>query len=601
VINRTLANAVGFLFFFSVFTVGIFSQSSGNPDKLIARVWLERADEILLNTNLFEKELGDAVLNEAAIALDTAAEFRSPGRDALYLKAKLLLAGYRQNNNRNNVSSSRSAYELLSLSLDDHTPTSIADISTFEDRAVLWSSQALRLKEYRELLNRYQNWPRGHQDDPVLMYAAARASLYLGHEQVAAELAVKGEALSVQSTNLGRLGPKFGGGAQISFRALAVAAGDENSIRTLDAAWRRWSYGLEEALQPWLFSGRIDAGTTGNLSELLSSDTTDVLTLLSNPGSAVEYLPEAIANDLAFLRRYRSANPDMRLLDTHTGILVSDSDYDGYPEEYLKLVNGKLDYRKIDKDQDGRYEWAVKYDGYEPLHLQINDGELDLVYEQDAYPSVLNMNRRNPGAEINLYMHPGGFLWECEGPEGFWSTPRIPDWDDGELWYGTRRVTVRVENLPDGVTGETQTYLSSGYPLRADEKRFMNGMSDEPLWIREIIYEDGVAVAGRRSYRKDPGDPGRQIWELYERFENGETVGLAWDPDMTGTPAYLKDWALDRYLETEVWNLDADRWVDVRRFVLPGGDIQSAEILITEARVEDLLPWSATDWAPWDQ
>ena len=173
-INRTLTKAFVFLIFISVFTASIFSQSSGNPDELIARVWLARADDILSNTtNIFEKELGDAALNEAAIALDTAAEFRSPGRDALYLKAKLLLAGYRQNNDRNYVSSSRSAYELLSLSLDDHTPTSTADISTFEDRAVLWSSQALRLKEYRELLNRYQNWPRGHQDDPVLMYAAA--------------------------------------------------------------------------------------------------------------------------------------------------------------------------------------------------------------------------------------------------------------------------------------------------------------------------------------------------------------------------------------------------------------------------------------------
>lgn len=580
----------------------VFSQNDGNPDTVIARVWLEHAATLL---NSESPDTND--LNEAASALNIAAEFRSPGRDALYLEAKLLLNGYRKEPGNAGESAHRQAYSLLGKSLDDHTPGSSSDITRFEDRAVLWSSQALRLKEFRELLDRYQSWPRGHRDDPVLIYAAARAALYLGLEERAADLAIRGEALTVPGTDLKRLGPSFDGGVQPLFRALAVAAEDGYSISTLDAAWRRWGIGLEEALRPWLLSGYIRLPDTGNLMELLSTDMVKAVLLMTNPGDSDMDIPRDFSGDLALLRRIRSAVPESRkkitdsFLEEYTGLLTADADYDGYPEEYLMFVSGKPDYREIDNNQDGRFEWYIVYNDYDPWHIKFDDGNLGIIYEQGAYPSVLSMNRRNDDSRIELFMHPGGFSWEAENPGSFWTEPKEPDWNDDNLWFGTRRVNIIVNGLDCNTFGESITYLAEGYPLRAVEKLSVEDEPEKPLWVREILYDGGVAVAGRRSYRMDPDDPGQHLWELYERFENGEIVGLAWDPGMSGTPLYLRDWALDRYLETQVWDLDADRWIDVRRFILPGGKVMSKEILITEVRHEDLIPWNTADWAPWDQ
>ncbi len=585
-----------------IFSGTVSPQSGGNPDSVIARVWLERA-AVLLNA----ENPDNIVLNEAAFALNTAAEFRSPGRDALYLEAKLLLKGYRKEPDIPGESATRRGYLLLGKSLDDHTPGSSSDITRFEDRAVLWSSQALRLKEFRDLLDRYQSWPRGNRDDPVLIYAAARAALYLGLEEQAADLAVRGEALTVPGTDLGRLGPSFIGGAQPAFRALAVAAKDSNSISTLDAAWRRWGIGMEETLRPWLLSGHIKFSDTGNLMNLLSSDMVKAVLLMTNPGDSDMDIHEDFSCDLALFRRIRSAVPESRkvltdsLLEDYTGLLLADADYDGYPEEFLRFVNGKPDYRKIDKNQDGCFEWYIIYNGYDPWHIQFDDGNLGIIYEQGAYPSVLSMNRRNDDSRIELFMHPGGFSWEAENSGGFWTDPSEPDWNEDQLWFGTRRVNITVNGLDSNTVGESITYLAEGYPLRAVERLSVEDVPGKPLWTREIIYDDGVAAAGRRSYRMDPDNPGQYLWELYERFENGEMVGLAWDPGMTGTPSYLRDWALERYLETQVWDLDADRWIDVRRFVFPGAKVMSKEILITEARQEDLIPWITADWAPWEQ
>ena len=77
-------------------------------------------------------------------------------------------------------------------------------------------------------------------------------------------------------------------------------------------------------------------------------------------------------------------------------------------------------------------------------------------------------------------------------------------------------------------------------------------------------------------------------------------VGLAWDPGMTGSPAYLADWALERVLEVQAWDVDGDGWMDYRRFLLPDGPESSAGLFITEAEADDLLPWTASDWYPWD-
>ncbi|MCK5736177.1 MAG: hypothetical protein KAH21_06835, partial [Spirochaetaceae bacterium] len=238
------------------------------------------------------------------------------------------------------------------------------------------------------------------------------------------------------------------------------------------------------------------------------------------------------------------------------------------------------------------------------LYIQFQNGRLRLTYDKPNYPSLLSLQYQDGDLKVELSMSPGGFSWEAEGVEGYWLNPRDPVepyWNDEKLWFGTRMVTFSAAVADTGRYGVSETYLVNGYPLRAIEKIYKDENRDELIHTREIIFDDGVPVAGRRSYRMDPDNPVHRLWELYERYEDGELSGLAWDPGMTGSPAYLRDWALTGYLETQIWDLNSDGWIDVRRFLLPDDEVMVKDLLITEARREDLIPWQASDWSPWEQ
>jgi len=584
--------------FFAVLTIiisviPVCAQSGENPDSVIARVWLERADGLLKAENNKSHE----TLNQAAEALDIALEYQNPpGRDALYLRAKLLILGKIENPEESPV---RQAYALLTASFENHSKGDFPDVTDFENRAVLWSSLALRLKDYRGVLDRYSTWPRGTRSSPVLMYAAARAALYLGLDGKSSELAAEGEALSVPGTDLRILSPYFPAGAQPAFRAISIASGDSQSVLNLSAAWNRWPGTLEEALRPWLLSGMVDIPYAGNLAELLSPG---MMSLLK---SDIETLGEYNA-DLVLLRRMRSSDSVSgkqkvdALLSGFTGVLESDADYDGYPEEKISFVNGKPETRVIDEDQDGLSEWYITYETNRPWRIQYlnSSGILSLVYDKPNYPSLLLLTYREGSVNLEMSFNPGAFSWEAEGEQGFWLDPikpAAPDWDEEKLWSGTRVVKYTAANPDYNSFGVSVTVLAGGYPLRAIEKVYSDKESQNLLWIREIVFDEGVPAAGRRSYS------GNSLWELYERYENGVMVGLAWDPGMTGTPVYLKDWALKSYLETQIWDLDSDGWIDVRRFLMPNGEVKSKELLVTEAGPEDFLPWNAADWSPWEQ
>ncbi len=574
-------------------TIPLCAQNSENPDSVIARVWLERAYGLLNSEN----NNSQTTLNQAADALDIALEYQNPpGRDALYLKAELLILDKRVNAVE---SPARQAYTLLAASFEDHSRGEFPDITEFENRAVLWSSLALQLKDYRGLLDRYSSWPLGVRNSPVLLYAAARAALYLGLEEKAGEMAVEGEALSVPGTDLKVLSSSFPSGAQPAFRALAIASGNPNSISTLSAAWNRWPETLETALGPWLLYGTIDVAATGNLAELLSPE---MIKLLK---SDIDVLQGRNA-DLALLRRMRIGDSESgkqkvdNLLSGFTGFLESDADYDGYLEERIRFVNGKPLSREIDEDQDGLFEWDISYKDNRPRRIQYSDssGMLSLIYDEPNYPSLLHLTYREGNVTLELSINPGAFAWEAEGEQGFWLEPMkpvAPVWDEEKLWAGVSVVEFTANNPGNSSYSVSETLLAGGYPLRAIEKTYSDKEHENLLWIREILYGNGIPAAGRRSFQ------GSTLWELYERYENGKMVGLAWDPGMTGTPVYLKDWALERYLETQVWDLDSDGWIDVRRFLMPSGDVNSKELLVTEAGSGDLLPWNAADWPPWEQ
>lgn len=569
-----------------------YTQEAQSSDALIAWLWLERASEILSTES---PEISE--LEGAAAAISIAGEFQPPGRDALYLEALLFLKGYPTE------SPIRRAYALLTRSLDDRNPSGApGDLIDFEVRARLWATQALRLKEYRELLKRYRRWPAGHQDDPALLYAAGRAALYLGFYEDAALFAKRGEALTEDAEVLESLHLPFSLSALPAFRALAVAAKDDWALNTLDSAWERWGGELTNALIPWLLSGHIEVTDSRVLIDRLSKELLNALDNLNSPHATPmsdAQIPAFLRSDLAYLRRVSQAGGEEELAD-YTGTLSADSNYDGYDEEILRLVNGRPEFRRVDENQDGSYEWEIAYEGGEPLYIRIDEGKMTLTYESGQYPRLLAVSRVDKNLRVDLSLSPGGFQWAVSKNDGYLEPLHYPQWRESELWSEARMANVTLRDPEKEIVTEARTFLAEGYPLRAIERQYPEGAQDKPFWLREIIYSEGLPIAGRISFRADVEFPQRRIWELYERYENGGLVGVAWDPQLKGTPTYLKDWALGKYLETQVWDIDADRWIDIRRFRFADGTVNVEKIQFNQARIEDLMAWTTSDWAPWE-
>ena len=564
------------------------ARNGEDVESVIARVWLERASDLLDDAG------GDSdVLEEARKAWSSAGEYAAGNPDYLYIEAQLLLSGASMG--LADDSTIRTAYRRLTLCLD-RTGQDEFGISDFRSRAVFWSALALRLREYRALIDRYDDWPRGEKNDPVLIYAAARASLYLGLDRKAGELASKGEALAGSDTDLGELGVGFGTPLP-AFRALAMAAGVDGAFEGVEAAARRWT-GMSDALLPWVMAGYFDAREVPALKSVMNATLHPVIELLAGGRGSSSGASHISAGRDLVLAAKTGVDPTDEY-GSFTGALSADVNYDGYPEEWIKLVNGRPSSRKIDADQDGRYEWEFEFEDNSPLMIRIDEGRLVFHYERDSFPEILSMVAKQGDTTTVVSFYPGAFSWDPTDGNPVWGVPEAPDWERPLFWEAARSVTVDA-SMEEG-TVRAVTALSGGYPVRAEESGYLKGDPAIPLWVRQILYDDGAPVAGRQSFRTAPDDPEKRIWELYERYECGRMVGLAWDPGMTGTPMYMRDWALERYFEIQAWNLDGDEWMDARRFLLPDGSESSSELLITEARTEDLLPWTASDWAPWDR
>lgn len=482
----------------------------------------------------------------------------------------------------------------------------------FGRRALLFAELSLRLKEYRGYLEAYDGWPPGEIDDPGLLYAAARSALYLGLDERAAALARRGEALSSPGDSLSGFGARFTH-PRSEFRALAAAAGNEEAIAGLPSARRRWGEALEGALEPWILSGRIPLNPGDALNSLIHPELLGAgLHLAGVPPAEAPLMPRRYFSDLSLARKFFEHDELTERFAGFTGTLLEDTNYDGFPEERIEMVNGRPMERRIDTDQDGLDEWEILYDGGEPVRIRVNPGpsggRLTVNYDAKAYPEVISMVSRDSPITGDAFFPPGRFSWDPSDGGVTFGELQPPDWDDAALMSRVSRIRITADELDDPgeaagigpVRGEAVTWLESGYPVRALELRCSPGERDNPIWIRELIYEDGRIAAGRRSFRHRSDDPSRRIWELYERYEGGRLIGLAWDPGMSGSPAYLKDWALKSYLEIQAWDIDADGWMDARRFLIAGDRVSSAELFITEASSDDLLPWRPGDWRPWE-
>ncbi|OQX29629.1 MAG: hypothetical protein B0D92_02725 [Spirochaeta sp. LUC14_002_19_P3] len=538
-----------------------------------AKLWIERAADLL-----DAPSPGEDAFMEAEAALNAAAEFEPPGPDSFYLQARIAL---KNNPFADNVPVRR-AYELARSSVN-FRPFSYIRYS-FEEVAFLYAQLALRLKEYRAYLDSYENWPGGSRDNTVLLYAAARSALYLGQRDKAIVLAHRGGYLAMPTDSLA--GFQAGMDNPLpAFWAIAAAAGDEASISAYGSAKHRWGEALEEALMPWLLSGAADIPVVRELSGFLTPSAQKM-------ASAV--IGEAELNDtkedLALARHLGYAFAQKNSLVPYTGTLAADSEYDGYKEEIIDVKNGLPVYRRIDANQDGDYEWEIEYSDGSPSRIRLDGGALEIGFVKEAYPEVLFMRRKANGLQGEAEFQTGAFFWDPgSGNPGFGKLSR-PDWQESRLWPHIRRIALDTE---DGMK-RTIVWFVQGLPAKASMAEYPEWDLQKPRWIREFIYVDGIISAGRRSFSTTA-----EKWELYERYENGKLTGLAWDPAMQGRPLYLKDWALGKYMQVQAWDLDADGWMDVRRFLNPQTGDDAKELEIGEMRSEDLLPWSKDGWYSW--
>ena len=585
------------------------ARSVSEADVISARFWLERAGELLEPEDISPRRIA-----EALSALDTAKEFTGAGPDYWYLRA---LAVLRAGPSNEEIGFVREAYTYARRALrtgkgDGFDSALSVGAASFERRALLFAELSLRLKEYRAYLEVYDQWPSGESDDVRLLYAAARSALYLGLDNRAARAARRGEALVSPGDSLLRFGGRFTD-PRPEFRALAAAAGDAAAIEGLASARRRWGEELERALEPWILSGRIALNPDDELNSLIDSDLVRTARSLAGaPPARGAPIPQRYSGDLSLVRRLIEPDALAEYFAGFNGTLTADSNYDGFPEEHVEMLNGRALKRRIDADQDGRDEWEILYDSGKPVRIRMNagrpEGALTVNYDQGAYPEVLSMVSRSSSITAEAFFAPGRFSWDPSGGSITFGRLRPPSWNDTELMSRVTRITVTADALEKSgeaselgrLQGQAVTWLESGYPLRALEMRYRPGERGRPIWIRELIYEDGQIAAGRRSFRARADNPSSRIWELYERYEDGRLTGLAWDPGMSGSPSYLKDWALKSYLEIQAWDIDADGWMDARRFLSSGDKVSSAELFITEASAGDLLPWRAGDWRPWE-
>ncbi len=568
-----------FPFLFSSIVFAGFSSDD------LARIWIDRAADLLNKTQLDQKEL-----MEAGSALDIAEEFQAPGPDALYLRALIVKDG------RVPVEGIpvRLAYDLSLAALDsDAVPSATVEIS-FRKRASLYAAIALRLKKYEDYLDEYASWPKGEKNAITILYAAARSALFLGYQKQAIALALRGESLSEETDSLAGLNLNLDHPLS-AFRAIAVAAGDEKLTRTFASARKRWGQSLEDAIMPWILSGRVSGKTIRVILPSLSASAVK----LANAVIGLEPLTD-IQGDLALARMLEDSYPLEKMISSFTGMLTADTEYDGYEEERIKVVNGQPVYRVIDADQDGQYEWEFHFKDGIPEQIRLDGGRLEVHYDVKSYPEVHSINSTDGSTHGNAIFLPGSFTWDPGNGDHLSIQLDRPDWVDNDLWPFMSRISLQAE-LNDGrELGRIFIWLDKGIPVKSVEIHYSDSNQEEPLWVKELLYEDGIVTAGRRSLRKISETDSERLWELYERYENGEIVGLAWDPGMRGTPVYLKDWALETYLQIHVWNLNGDDWMDLRRFVSTETEDSVRELHITEAGESDLLPWSSDSWYPWE-
>ena len=309
--------------------------------------------------------------------------------------------------------------------------------------------------------------------------------------------------------------------------------------------------------------------------------------------------------DAAFLKQLR----DLGLLEgkqifkefpaLEDAVIVSDGNYDGYVEKEISIAKGQIVYISLDEDQNGIKEMVFYNSRTEASHMQnrvsIDGGNLDIIFED--YPLIKSMLFHDePAGEIEVVLRPGVMRWQPVDLSDILAPFRPFNLDYNEVFQSA--LTFKITSQNDTVIDELLIFIDQGMPIRSTQRAFAVGKPDENLNMRELIYKQGIPVAGRQSFQTKV-DNGAPLWQLYEHYEDGEFVGLAWHPDMKGEPAYLRDWALGRYLDTRIWDLNMDGWIDIKNIILDMNIDTSGYVLPQEAVASDFIPWISSGWSPW--
>ena len=571
------------LLLMSSFSWNLLAQEQRFPN-LMAKLWVERAVHVAEQAQMPQDwEL-------AQEALDIAEEYALPGPDVHYLRAHMGIYG------SPSVSLGiREAYELAQSSLKG-----AARYISFADRAALFATLALQLKEYKSLFDAFEAWPLGERQQPSLLYAAARASLYLGDLEKAGEWAMLGESLEDGQSDLSPFGAVSA--PLPAFRALAIASQYAGAMDTLADAHRRWGQSLSQAIEPWILAGYILPKPGDDVAQIVGSGLTQLSAYLeyARQGGELEnldlsHLPTRLASDGAILSLL---NQDS-LMEGQSGVVGTDANYDGHYEQWLRLVNGRPDYRHIDEDQDGHSEWEIRYFEGSIVQIRRNDGQLSVNYEPQAYPQVLSVTGRYEGGTARFSFHPGALSWAPFSETHLLAQvhPLSESWNTNAFDAAVRTSELTLP-LEDGAR-RVETVFFQGKRLESRESRFASGEDSQPLWVRERLYSQGELIAGRLAYGLVGEENGARVWPVYERYEKGRRVGLVWAPEMEGPPLYIEDKGLGAILQIQAWDAQGDGWIDYHRY-LPPPEGEAGQLLIGEAQAQDLIPWTASYRDPWE-
>jgi len=284
--------------------------------------------------------------------------------------------------------------------------------------------------------------------------------------------------------------------------------------------------------------GFLAAGGAGNLEQLEA-----VRSLLAGAGDAVAKLDGALA--------------------TWTGVRLSDTDGDGFPDHRYRLEQGALVEWGVDDNQDGLEELQVTMgkDGV-PLRVTFQEwaGRSDpqkelgeaLTLEYAGYPWVRRALYRQSARRREYELDPEAYRFRVLRAGRPATSPLLPSDFGAPREADIRGASWRCSDylLPQELL-LARCQLSGGAIVRVDADTDGDGRMDHI-----VLYREGLPVEGKRDLDEDG------TYETHEEYVDGILVRIEIDADGDGKPEYVRSYIGGG---SEAWDLDSDGTLDVER------------------------------------